>query len=180
MMALFYRRRSLLLKVVLLVFTAWFTVAFLLYTEQRGQGADNNVVVRDANEVVPFPAPQALIKKEVKDAAADFPQVAVASSKSAGSHKAQSGNVGAVGGVVQVAGGPEDGVGGVLVPPRDMEEDNAIPQYGEMGKAVVLPTNLTSDVKKLVDDGWQKNAFNQYASDLISVHRNLPDPRDPW
>ena len=33
-MGLLLRRRSLLLKIVLLLFTAWFTVAFLLYTEQ--------------------------------------------------------------------------------------------------------------------------------------------------
>lgn len=52
--------------------------------------------------------------------------------------------------------------------------------YGEYGKPVVLPTNLTSDVKKLVNEGWQKNAFNQYVSDLISLHRKLPDPRDEW
>lgn len=32
----------------------------------------------------------------------------------------------------------------------------------------------------MVDDGWLKNAFNQYVSDLISVHRSLPDPRDEW
>lgn len=53
-------------------------------------------------------------------------------------------------------------------------------QYGEMGKAVVLPKNLTADVQALVDAGWKNNAFNQYASDLISVHRSLPDTRDPW
>lgn len=51
---------------------------------------------------------------------------------------------------------------------------------GEMGRPVVLPTNLTAEVKKLVDDGWMNNAFNQYVSDLISVHRSLPDPRDEW
>ncbi|XP_073970549.1 polypeptide N-acetylgalactosaminyltransferase 9 isoform X2 [Rhodnius prolixus] len=57
---------------------------------------------------------------------------------------------------------------------------NSLEVYGEMGKPVVLPSNITSDVKKLVEEGWQKNAFNQYVSDLISVHRSLPDPRDPW
>lgn len=52
--------------------------------------------------------------------------------------------------------------------------------YGEMGKPVVLPANLTADIQKLVDEGWKNNAFNQYASDLISLHRSLPDPRDEW
>jgi polypeptide N-acetylgalactosaminyltransferase len=76
--------------------------------------------------------------------------------------------------------GPEEGVGGVLVPPRDPDEDSSNVQHGEMGKPVVLPANMTAEVKKLVDEGWQKNAFNQYVSDLISVHRKLPDPRDQW
>ncbi|XP_068147217.1 putative polypeptide N-acetylgalactosaminyltransferase 9 [Drosophila tropicalis] len=51
---------------------------------------------------------------------------------------------------------------------------------GEMGKPVELPTNMTDAMKKAVEDGWTKNAFNQYASDLISVHRKLPDARDAW
>lgn len=49
-----------------------------------------------------------------------------------------------------------------------------------MGRPVILPTNMSTEMKKSVDDGWLKNAFNQYASDLISIHRSLPDPRDPW
>ena len=38
--------------------------------------------------------------------------------------------------------------------------------------------NLSPDEKKTFDDGWQKNAYNQYASDMISLHRTLPDVRD--
>lgn len=60
----------------------------------------------------------------------------------------------------------------VLAPPQDLP--------GEMGKPVKLPTNLTGAVKKMVDDGWMNNAFNQYVSDMISVHRSLPDARDEW
>lgn len=66
--------------------------------------------------------------------------------------------------------------GGVLAVPRD--PDAVAP--GEMGRPVILPTNMSVQTKKLVDDGWLNNAFNQYASDLISVHRSLPDPRDQW
>ncbi|CAG7834739.1 unnamed protein product [Allacma fusca] len=51
---------------------------------------------------------------------------------------------------------------------------------GELGKPFKTPKNLTASEKKLVSDGWQNNAFNQYASDKISVRRRLPDPRDDW
>ncbi|XP_041633152.1 putative polypeptide N-acetylgalactosaminyltransferase 9 isoform X1 [Drosophila kikkawai] len=63
----------------------------------------------------------------------------------------------------------------VIDPPSDLEDNP-----GEMGKPVKLPKEMSEDMKKAVDDGWTKNAFNQYVSDLISVHRSLPDPRDAW
>lgn len=63
---------------------------------------------------------------------------------------------------------------GVLAAPGS---DNA---PGELGKPVVLPKNITEETKAAVAEGWKKNAFNQYVSDLISIRRKLPDPRDEW
>lgn len=72
--------------------------------------------------------------------------------------------------------GQKDEDGGFIPPPNDLGLDSP----GELGKPVNLPTNLTADIKKMVDEGWLKNAFNQYVSDLISVRRSLPDPRTKY
>ncbi|EPB78280.1 ricin-type beta-trefoil lectin domain protein [Ancylostoma ceylanicum] len=48
-------------------------------------------------------------------------------------------------------------------------------QEGEGGKAVIIDVNkLSHDQKKLYETGYKNNEFNQYTSDLISVHRALP------
>lgn len=65
---------------------------------------------------------------------------------------------------------------GFIPPPNDL----GLESPGELGKPVTLPANLSADVKKMVDEGWLKNAFNQYVSDLISVKRSLPDPRTKY
>ncbi|XP_049293409.1 putative polypeptide N-acetylgalactosaminyltransferase 9 isoform X1 [Anopheles funestus] len=61
---------------------------------------------------------------------------------------------------------------GVIAPPSDGP--------GELGKPVILPKELSPEIKKIVDEGWTKNAFNQYVADMISIRRTLPDPRDAW
>jgi len=61
----------------------------------------------------------------------------------------------------------------VLAPPQDPNGP------GEMGKPVKID-NPDAETKKKIDLGWKNNAFNQYASDLISVHRSLPDIRNEW
>ncbi|XP_076468452.1 polypeptide N-acetylgalactosaminyltransferase 5-like [Babylonia areolata] len=50
---------------------------------------------------------------------------------------------------------------------------------GENGMGVNVDKNsLSPEDRKKFDDGWQKNAYNQFASDMISLHRSLPDVRD--
>ncbi|KAK6165372.1 hypothetical protein SNE40_022312 [Patella caerulea] len=50
---------------------------------------------------------------------------------------------------------------------------------GSLGKAVIVDeTGLSPLQKALYDEGWKRNNFNQYASDMISTRRTLPDPRD--
>ena len=52
---------------------------------------------------------------------------------------------------------------------------------GEGGAGVNLAKESKEpETKKKIDRGWKDNAYNQYASDLISLHRSLPDHRDPW
>ncbi|RZF39787.1 hypothetical protein LSTR_LSTR014071, partial [Laodelphax striatellus] len=189
------RRRSALLKVVFLLCTVWLTVAFLLFVEQRNSstniqnqfdeagvalglvgGMDNGDGLSKSGARIGGPnlqnggggpagqvlrAPQSLQKQS----SASNNNVIVIAGKHSGAE----------------VPGPQNGIGGVLVPPRSNgDHSNMAPNYGELGKPVVLPTNMTPEVKKLVDEGWQKNAFNQYVSDLISLHRQLPDPRDEW
>ncbi|XP_053373478.1 polypeptide N-acetylgalactosaminyltransferase 5-like [Mercenaria mercenaria] len=50
---------------------------------------------------------------------------------------------------------------------------------GEQGNGVTVDKEkLAPEERKIYDDGWQNNAFNQYVSDQISLHRSLKDVRD--
>ncbi|KAL5011807.1 hypothetical protein ScPMuIL_010358 [Solemya velum] len=49
---------------------------------------------------------------------------------------------------------------------------------GENGEGLVInKENLTKQERQKYDLGWKNNAYNEYASDRISVHRSLPDIR---
>ena len=58
--------------------------------------------------------------------------------------------------------------------------DNNPNAPGELGKPVTIEKEKLSPAERIkFDDGWKNNAFNQYASDIISLHRSLADMRDP-
>lgn len=68
-----------------------------------------------------------------------------------------------------------------IEPPKDNRKD-APPKNGpgENGIGVVIDrSKLTKEQQEDFDKGWKDNAFNRYVSDMISLHRSLPDVRDP-
>ncbi|KAK9887746.1 hypothetical protein WA026_000060 [Henosepilachna vigintioctopunctata] len=143
-MGVLWRKRSFLLKIVVVGTTVWFTIAFLLYSDSRSSESiddlNNEIRVRggDSRDNIPVRA-MPVRREEGENVQNDV-------------EKKQSDSV--------------------LLPPQNLA--------GEMGKPVILPNNLSKDVKAMVDLGWKNNAFNQYVSDMISVRRSLPDPRDEW
>lgn len=202
-MAFLWRRRSSLVKIVVLLSAVWFTVAFLIYSEDRRPNlpqalkrdfdGDNNIDLKgeesNANNV--FVDQNDL---DVGGGGKGGGGAGDADNKFGGGMDFPDENNGDGDNMVykhykqhdtklkkstlkqnKVVAKEDDGTG-VLVAPGELNLDSP----GEMGRPVILPTNMSTDMKRAVDAGWLNNAFNQYASDLISVHRSLPDPRDEW
>ncbi|XP_065337982.1 putative polypeptide N-acetylgalactosaminyltransferase 9 [Cloeon dipterum] len=167
----FLRRRSLLLKTLLAVPVIWFFVAVLYSTSDKARA-------RGPLEPAAAPPPEAAAVRQEQHPAPGAPEppevelqppVVVDNQPDApGFHEQEQEN--------EISKKEEEDAGAMGVLPLP----NGNSKYGEMGKPVVLPSNMSTGMKKLVDEGWQKNAFNQYVSDLISVRRSLPDPRDEW
>lgn len=64
------------------------------------------------------------------------------------------------------------------VPAELLRELNLV-NPGENGKGVKL-TNYSADVAEKIKMGWKRHEFNEFLSDVISVHRTLEDPRDAY
>ncbi|XP_047511843.1 putative polypeptide N-acetylgalactosaminyltransferase 9 isoform X1 [Pieris napi] len=151
----FLRRRTLILKAVLILTAVWFMVALL----------STNGATRNAIGAAPIEYDEA----EAKPLKMAKPTATKRKSESYGNNLSDARTrvdwIGRIAGI--------EGLGVIAAP----GSDNA---PGELGKPVVLPKNMTEEAKTAVSEGWKKNAFNQYVSDLISIRRKLPDPRDEW
>ncbi|XP_050429711.1 putative polypeptide N-acetylgalactosaminyltransferase 9 isoform X2 [Adelges cooleyi] len=182
----FYRRKSALLKGLVLGCTVWMTITVLMFMEDRRISPASNEAAAAASLYQP-PSAQRLMSDAADEAEdnrlleEEFPleggvenreqPPAQQALRTSSKRSAAAAAIGASGVLLSGEG---------VLPQPNGGNGKGQQLYGEMGRPVVLPANLTDDVKQLVSEGWTKNAFNQYASDLISVHRKLPDPRDEW
>ncbi|KAH8355213.1 hypothetical protein KR093_008742 [Drosophila rubida] len=199
-MAFIWRRRSTtIVKLVALMLAVWFCIAFLIYTDDTrrraaqetsgygaaiglgggGGGGDPTALALHAESGEAALAVNGNAPQEADVPPTSKPRSRVKALPRLNAEESVHHNV-----VVQPeekasSGGKpevkEDDKNVLDAPAPNLEESP-----GELGKPVVLPKQMSPEMKKAVDDGWTKNAFNQYVSDLISVHRTLPDPRDAW
>lgn len=116
-----WRRRSFLLKLVIIVGTAWLTIAFLLYSDPQQRGNDNRIAWQQQQQeaaAAPEAAPlkdNRIVESENFNRIVPFKEEQLTSSKE----------------IMK----PDQQDDGVLAPPRKL--------YGENGKPVILPNNLT-------------------------------------
>ncbi|XP_041447788.1 putative polypeptide N-acetylgalactosaminyltransferase 9 isoform X2 [Drosophila obscura] len=205
-MAFIWRRRSTtIVKLVAFLLAIWFCIAFLVYTDDTRRRAAQEGASGSAagGGSAPLGDPIALplrngdladplnediglngnvinaggggLRNELEEA--DIPPTAAKpkANESARQSSEKKPRKKAAPAPIPLKPKAQDDTKKVIDPPANFDEN-----LGEMGKPVHLPTEMSDEMKKAVDDGWTNNAFNQYVSDLISVHRTLPDPRDAW
>lgn len=64
------------------------------------------------------------------------------------------------------------------VPAELLRELNLV-NPGEHGKGVQLK-NYSPEIAEKIRMGWKRHEFNEFLSEIISVHRTLEDPRDAY
>lgn len=60
---------------------------------------------------------------------------------------------------------------------RKYIEELGLKDPGEYGAAVILPKNISDEIKKKVEEGYNRHGFNAFVSNLISIDRKLTDTR---
>jgi Glycosyl transferase family 2 len=66
---------------------------------------------------------------------------------------------------------------GLTLEEKQLIEKLGLENPGMDGTGVELPKNLTEDIQKLVQEGYDNDFFNSFVSNLISINRILPDVR---
>ncbi|XP_053610097.1 putative polypeptide N-acetylgalactosaminyltransferase 9 isoform X3 [Plodia interpunctella] len=163
----FLRRRTLILKAVLVLTALWFMIALLT----TNGGTRNNLVAPPEYDDADARPLKLAKPTSVKRKSESYGNILSDDNYPSLIRNSPETNKLKINWMVRISG--DEGLG-VLAAPGS---DNA---PGELGKPVVLPKNLSVEAKEAVAVGWKKNAFNQYVSDLISIRRKLPDPRDEW
>ncbi|XP_062564924.1 putative polypeptide N-acetylgalactosaminyltransferase 9 isoform X1 [Armigeres subalbatus] len=198
-MGLIGRRRSSFLKIIALLAVVWFMVVFVLYSDDGSGTSNSRVGASGGAGDSSFEAPRRLPLQGIRD---KFNQFIINAREDANKDELSQDGEG-LGLVDYVDNNIDRGVDVPFktveekrkIPPKSRKRNENAPEFegviapphedspdspGAMGKPVTLPKEMDPEMKKAVDDGWSKNAFNQYAADLISIRRSLPDPRDPW
>lgn len=114
-MGVLWRKRSLLLKLLVVVGTAWFTVAFLMFTDS-GRTQNRVDLSLDGGELRHKPGDDIVAERRIADRVMPFKELTTYQREE--HHK-------------------KELDANVLLPPQSMA--------GEMGKAVVLPSNLSGE-----------------------------------
>lgn len=165
------RRRNLLIKGLVLVFAMWLLINYIFAASE--QPAADKQIDDKAPVVVNVVKRERSLQQQPLQQQQQFQQQQPPLQQNAIIEQIESSNTKTKdpGKEPDVGNDIGNDAGGYLLPPREPNGP------GEMGKPVKL-TNLTAEQQKLVKLGWKNNAFNQYISDMISLHRTLPDPRD--
>ncbi|XP_055592037.1 putative polypeptide N-acetylgalactosaminyltransferase 9 isoform X3 [Uranotaenia lowii] len=193
-MGLIGRRRLSFLKIIAVLAVVWFMVMFMFYSDD-GSGSSRSVVP-SASGGSGYEAPRRLPLQGIRD---KFSQFIINAREDANKDEIAEAEDGGIADYVDNKVIDDDvpvkQENTKKIPPKSKKRKDNMAEYegviapphedspdapGAMGKAVVLPKEMSPEMKKAVDDGWSKNAFNQYAADLISIRRSLPDPRDAW
>ncbi|XP_070501612.1 putative polypeptide N-acetylgalactosaminyltransferase 9 [Chironomus tepperi] len=51
---------------------------------------------------------------------------------------------------------------------------------GHLGAPVIIPPNVSNEIKQKIDDGFKAYGFNAFVSSLVSLNREIPDKRSEY